>query len=569
MDAAGNELKVFGKPDSPQFEQGTDYLPKKVVVNDQGDIAVVCEGIYEGIVSIDQSGQFEGYLGMNLVKPDVWDLFWRMISTRKQLKSMKAFYPVTFNNIDLDDKGFIYATSQVTGSGTGSALQRLNPGGNNVLQNTSGLPLQGDLGNVNVGRSVGLSNFSDVCYLGQGIVACTDKVRSKIFLYSGDGDMLFAFGNTGGQFGDVTVPSGIDNDGFDLYVSDSGSNRIMVYKLTAYGNCILHGLTSYEAGQYDTSEKWYEEAFRYNTNSELAYLGIGKSQLRSSQYKEALVSFRLASNRVYYSKALSEYRREVFDANFTWIFGFAFLAILIVILRKPVWNRIRRKALAAIPGKVKPQSLLSARVGPVLESLDFANYSIFHPFKGFYELKYEKRGTMPGAVILLLLFSVVSMFRSTLTGYLFNTISLSHVNPLWEGAKSCLPILLFVVANWCITTLMSGEGNMKDIFKAACYALTPAVYGQILLIAVSNVIVSEESSLYYVGSTLMYACVAFLLLVVYMSAHNFTMRRTVVAALATVLAMSVIIFILFLFFNLGFEVVGFLSDVYKEMLFRI
>ena len=47
------------------------------------------------------------------------------------------------------------------------------------------------------------------------------------------------------------------------------------------------------------------------------------------------------------------------------------------------------------------------------------------------------------------------------------------------------------------------------------------------------------------------------------------MGRTVAAAIVTVLAMAIIVFLLYLFFNLLFEVGGFVMQIYREMAFRV
>ena len=60
----------------------------------------------------------------------------------------------------------------------------------------------------------------------------------------------------------------------------------------------------------------------------------------------------------------------------------------------------------------------------------------------------------------------------------------------------------------------------------------------------------------------------FLLLAGNMMAHGFTMSRTVAAAAVTVVAMAVIVFLMYLFFNLLFEVGGFAAQIYREIAFR-
>ncbi len=562
----GETVAVYGKPNSPQFANGVDFKPQKVVVTAQGEISIVCEGIYEGLVTIDQAGEFQGYSGTIPVKPSLWDLFWRTLSTREQLKSMTSFLPVTYINADLDEKGFILATSQAEQSTMANSVQRLNPGGNDVLINNTGIPLTGDLGNLYNGRAVGASVLGDIACLEGGMFACVDQRRSKIYLYSSDSEMLFAFGGLGGQDGNITVPSAIDNLGFTLYVADSSKGQITIYQPTAYGQCLIQGILDYNNGQYESSRKSFMEAFRYNTNSELAYLGIGKAQMREGAYKDAMVSFRLASSRMYYSRALDQYRREVFDRNFGAIFAVIAMA-LVAAVAVPLWKKFKKPGAPKPKKEWTPRSRFGRWADRLMESVDFSIYCMLHPFKGFHELKYEHQGTLSGATTILLLYVVMAVVRGTLTGFLYG--GTTDVNPLLTAVTVFLPILLFVAANWCITTLMEGEGRIKDIYTAVCYGLMPMVLGQVVLLVLSNVLTIDEGSIYYVLYYGLWIYTIFLLLAGNMLAHGFTMSRTVAAALVTALAMAIIVFLAYLFLNLLFEVGGFVMQIYREMVFRI
>lgn len=559
----GETLATYGKPDSPQFSQGVDFKPQKVVVTEQGEISIVCEGIYEGLVTIDQNGEFQGYSGTIPVKPSLWELFWRMLSTREQLKSMSAFLPVTYINVDLDEKGFIMATSQAEQSSMANSVQRLNPGGNDVLINNSGQSLVGDLGNLTVGRATGASVMQDVACLPGGMFACVDVRRSKIFLYDDEGEMLFAFGGQGNQWGNVAVPSAIDSDGFTLYVADSSMGQVTVYEPTAYGRCLIQGIIDYNNSDYESSKANFTEAFRYNTNCELAYLGIGRAQMREGQYKEAMASFRLAANRTYYSRALEKYRAEVFDQAFTAIFAVIVAIILLLVLR-PLVRKLRPAREAKAPHEAKTRA--GRWLDRLMQDIDFSLYCALHPFKGFHELRHEGEGSVAGGTVILGLYIVLALLRATMSGFLFG--GTADVNPLLTAVSVVGPILLFVLANWCITTLMEGEGRMADIYKGVCYAMMPMALGQVVLLVLSNVLTLEENAVYQVLYYGLWAYTIFLLLAGNMLAHGFTMGRTVAAALVTVLAMAVIVFLLYLFFNLLFEVGGFAVQVYREVAFR-
>ena len=110
---------------------------------------------------------------------------------------------------------------------------------------------------------------------------------------------------------------------------------------------------------------------------------------------------------------------------------------------------------------------------------------------------------------------------------------------------------------------------MGDIYKGVCYALMPMALGQVLLLVLSNVLTLEEGAIYNVIFYGLWVYTIFLLLAGNMLAHGFTMGRTVAAAIVTVLAMAIIVFLLYLFFNLLFEVGGFVMQIYREMAFRV
>ncbi len=561
----GDTLASWGKPDSPQFSQGVDFKPQKVIVTDQGEISIVCEGIYEGLVTIDQNGEFQGYSGTIPVKPSVWELFWRMLSTREQLKSMASFLPVTYINVDLDEQGFIMATSQAEQSTMANSVQRLNPGGNDVLINNSGQNLVGDMGNLWDGRATGVSVLQDVACLPGGMFACVDVRRSKVFLYDDEGEMLFAFGGLGGQKGNVAVPSAVDSIGFTLYVADSSLGQITVFEPTAYGHCLIQGIIDYNNSDYTSSKANFTEAFRYNTNCELAYLGIGRSQMREGLYKDAMASFRLGANRTYYSRALEQYRAQVFDEAFTAMFAVC-AGVLVLLVALPIIRKLRRNVPVKVHAEWQPKSRIGRGMDKLAQDIDFAVYCALHPFKGFHELRHEGQGSVAGGTAILLVYIVLAVLRATMSGFLYG--GSTDINPLMTASSVFLPILLFVLANWCITTLMEGEGRMGDIYKGVCYALMPVAIGQVVLLVLSNVLTLEESAIYNVLFYGLWAYTVFLLLAGNMLAHGFTMSRTVAAAIVTVLAMAIIVFLLYLFFNLLFEVGGFAMQIYREIAFR-
>lgn len=67
-------------------------------------------------------------------------------------------------------------------------------------------------------------------------------------------------------------------------------------------------------------------------------------------------------------------------------------------------------------------------------------YTIFHPFNGFWELKFERKGKIWFALLLLLILSLLYVLKRQFTGFIFNpTVNAENVNVLDEIKFIVLP----------------------------------------------------------------------------------------------------------------------------------
>ena len=112
----------------------------------------------------------------------------------------------------------------------------------------------------------------------------------------------------------------------------------------------------------------------------------------------------------------------------------------------------------------------TARHPTLRSSLAFCGYVLVKPIKGFYELKYERRGTRGAGLIFLLLYFVSAVGEAIGAGYAFNPDQGTPVNIGMVFLRSVMPVTLFCIANWCLTLMLDGEGTMPQIFIGLCYA---------------------------------------------------------------------------------------------------
>jgi len=99
--------------------------------------------------------------------------------------------------------------------------------------------------------------------------------------------------------------------------------------MTEYAHTVFNALEAHTAGEYEISEEYWHDVIGYNSNMYIAYIGLGKSEMRKAQalydnsrlgyYENALEYFEVANEKSYYSKAFKELQRAAMTENFSLI----------------------------------------------------------------------------------------------------------------------------------------------------------------------------------------------------------------------------------------------------------
>ena len=202
-----------------------------------------------------------------------------------------------------------------------------------------------------------------------------------------------------------------------------------------------------------------------------------------------------------------------------------------------------------------------------VKEIKYGLHVIFHPFDGFWDLKKERRGSLAAALTFVVIVIMLMTFEKQTTGFLFNTVRLKDVNVVVDVLTVTMIYVLWCVANWCLTSLMDGEGNMKDIFIAMGYALIPLILVRIPMIILSLGITAEEGTFYYVLDVFSYIWTGILVFLGTMITHQYSFKKTVLTCICTVVGMGIIMFIGLLFFNVIQQMITFFTTIYKELRF--
>jgi hypothetical protein len=201
-------------------------------------------------------------------------------------------------------------------------------------------------------------------------------------------------------------------------------------------------------------------------------------------------------------------------------------------------------------------------------TLKYSLYVCTHPLDGFWDLTHEKRGSIGAANIIIGLAVIIEVLRLTLTNFQFVTINMEYFNSLIVAMRILLPVGLWTVANWSLTTLMDGKGRMFEIYMSVCYALTPYVIINAIMILLSQFITFDEGAIYWVLAGFSAIWTGILILAAMMMVHDYSLVKTVLSSLLTIVGMGVMVFIFVIFFSLISDAVSYFISLYKELLFR-
>ncbi len=204
-----------------------------------------------------------------------------------------------------------------------------------------------------------------------------------------------------------------------------------------------------------------------------------------------------------------------------------------------------------------------------LETLKYALYVIGHPADGFWDLIHAKRGSYAAANFIVILTLLTHVWKLQFTNFLFIVVNWERVNIFMEIATILLPLVVFVICNWGVTTLFDGKGHLGDVYMGTAYALTPYPLIQIPIIILSNFVTKEEGTFYWVFNNISLIWCAVLIIMAMMMIHAYSFGKTLLFMVFTAFGMLVFLFIMLLFFSLISQGIGYFVSLGREVFFRL
>ena len=556
----GQVERVILKPDTSMLNSDIACNYSKVLLDKHGRIYALAEDVNAGAMVFSESGEFITFYGGNKVEVTLETLrkyLLRRFMSEEQLRASFQYKPVSIANFDIDDDGFIYTVtkSENAREATGGNVRRLNAFGSDTLNGNDDIVF-GDLDWDRSWTSYTGTKLSDIAVDGDGLLYLLDETRGRIFCYSDEGMLLTEFGGYGDQDGLFSVPVAIETDGNGrVYVLDGGNNCIYVFAPTEYFNVYRSGVIQLKNGNYEAAEEAFRRVLTYNTNSEMAYYGIGKALDARGDYEEAMECFRKANSNQEYSTSFSEYRKIYVRNHFIPI-----LAAALFVAAALIFGLSRLKRLS-VPAEGETFSRMESKWLMPL-------YTMKHPADGFSQ--FRNRGIMSYAVsgVILAAWFAITVYAYFCTGFSFNENRSEDYRLIYTVLQTFALFVLFVVANYAICTLLEGKGSFKSIFAGTAYSLLPMLICRVISVLMSNVMVRNETAFVNIVVWIGILWSAVLLFIAISTIHQYSFGKTVLCIFLTVFGMLIILFLIILFYSLLSQLVDFLSSVYTEVSLR-
>ena len=543
-------VKQYGRPVGSLMEVDDFlYRPTKIAVDSNYTMYIVSYGSSNGVLLVNSENRFLNFFAPNSSSGTFMDLVKKYLYGENENVILTKKIAPAPENVMLDDSGYIYTVTQtVVQNGLGDALKKVNIGGLNFYNN----------------EMIVSSDFVDTwASHHKTIYAVT--AGGTISEYDIEGNLLFSFAGKRknddqlGLFQSASAIAVASND--DLYVVDNSASSIQVFRKTEFTDNVHRALELYISGKYEESKGLWEEVLRYNSMFDLAHKGIGMAYYLERDYTSAMEKFKIANAKEEYSEAFWE-ARNIWIMNNITTAALIIVGLLVVLVVVAQTNK-RYHYLRVV---TEPIKRFAER--PKVKSILVMFKYIRHPMDAVYYVRYDKKIKLYNALIVLALIVGIYLLSLVFTGFLFTDVILEKTILVKELTKVILPIALFIVSNYLISSLMSGEGSFKSITINTLGSLMPIVVMMPWIILISNVLTLNEGFLYYFPLVVMFIWTGILLFVVIKETHNYSIKKTFVNFLLTLLMMFVLVIVIILLYLVFAQLIGFFVDMFKEVVFR-
>lgn len=204
-----------------------------------------------------------------------------------------------------------------------------------------------------------------------------------------------------------------------------------------------------------------------------------------------------------------------------------------------------------------------------LTDRQWVKHAVTHPFEGFEDMRWKKAGSVKIASGIVLLWFAAAVVYSRLYGFQFYIEPDKMFNILPYLIQTIVLFLTWVVGNWSVCTLLDGEGTMRNIYIYSAYALLPYVVSIFLDTFLSHFLIWDEYIFIQVVGDVGLGWSIVLMFSAIRAVHQYSVGKTLLAILLTIMAMLIMLFLMVLVLSLFQQVYVFVYAIYTETAYRL
>lgn len=541
--------KTITRPTEPYY--GTSpYKPQKVDLDSYGNLFVISEGTYEGILQFDKHGNFNGFFGANKTNGlSLVEWFQKWFYTDEQKAKLSFRTPPNIVSLDVADNDMVYSVTQ---NSYRKGIKKLNMAGVNIWENV---------------YLDGSNDYVDAAVTPDGrIYALT--VRGIIDEFADDGGLLVFFGGTvtkTDRNGLIAVASAIEIDeSGNLYVLDKERGVLQVWFPTEYANLLHEAEIDFQAGHYQESYDKWSQIMTMNPMSYRSYYGCARALFQLGRYEEAAELYAHIEHRDGYSNSYWEIRSEWLRSHMEQILiVVAVFAVACFILSKLNeqygWSEELDERYESLCEKNRLFKNLTADIA----------YFIRHPIDGVYYCKVGRRGSVLAATILYFVALIVYMVCRGFTSFVFGGGYSYYNDPVAILLIVIVPSVLFLIGSYLISSINDGEGSFRAVYVCFGYSLSVFIICWPILTLISHTFTLTELFVYQMMVFLILGYTCVMLFISIKEAHVYNLRKTTANILLTLFFMVVAILAAIILFILWRELMSFVGEVFEEVRYRV
>lgn len=539
-----NLLDKLTRPDAPIFAD-TNYEPKRVAVDGGGNVYLISEGVYNGVIQLAKTGEFLGYFAVNDADLSFSQRLQQLIFTREQLANLVDINPTVFANVFVDRDGIVYTATSGTNR---NGMKKHSTNGGNMFKS--------DVWSYD--------NLTDVYVDHRGLIY-TSSASGYIDIYSKNGEEIFAIGSyvtttdIVGLFS--SLPSiAVDVDG-NIWAVDGVKGYLQSFKPTEYAQMVYTAMDLYENGLYNEAMEKWNEVLRLNQMSVLAHNGVGKAYLHAEDYESSLEHFKVANNKEYYSQSFWEVRNKWLQK---WLGPILIVLIALLVLRSVVKAIDKRRG----GGLERAWRRLWERAGklPVWKDILYALKTPRRPMDCYYEIRKYRQGSVISSAVIYMLLFVDFMAYKTVKGFIYQTTKVENMDIGSIVLGFFVLLGLFIVCNYLVTSINDGDGTFRQIFMIPAYGLMPAMIALLTVTCVSYALTYNESFLLTLVLLIGVVWSVITIFIGLQTVHDYTFGETVKSIILTVVFMIIIAVVGVIISIMWNSLYSFLTSVGKEMI---